>query len=85
MKLWQFVVATFCVLPKILLQVFIASTAASLSDGDQREHMDTRTATRTLPSDNWVDISIFQVLKLSTDAPLVEVLQLRYLPAGKRS
>ncbi|KAF8974212.1 Golgi apparatus membrane protein TVP38 [Flammula alnicola] len=42
-KLWQFVVATFCVFPKILLHTFIGSKIAALSDGDQRGHMDTRT------------------------------------------
>ncbi|CAA7259670.1 unnamed protein product [Cyclocybe aegerita] len=42
-KLWQFVVATTFVFPKILLHTFIGSKIAELSDGDQRGHMDTRT------------------------------------------
>jgi len=40
--LWQFVIATLFVYPKILLHVFIGSRAAALSDGKQRNHMDTR-------------------------------------------
>jgi len=42
-KLWQFVFATFCVFPKILLETFIGSKMAELSDGKQRGHMDTAT------------------------------------------
>ncbi|KJA29964.1 hypothetical protein HYPSUDRAFT_32005 [Hypholoma sublateritium FD-334 SS-4] len=42
-KLWQFIIATCCVFPKILLHTFIGSKIAELSDGDQRGHMDTRT------------------------------------------
>ncbi|KAF9482492.1 Golgi apparatus membrane protein TVP38 [Pholiota conissans] len=42
-KLWQFVIATTCVFPKILLHTFIGNKMAELSDGDQRGHMDTRT------------------------------------------
>jgi len=42
-KLWQFVFATFCVLPKILLETFIGSKMAELSDGKQRGHMNTTT------------------------------------------
>ncbi|KAJ3511929.1 hypothetical protein NLJ89_g3821 [Agrocybe chaxingu] len=42
-KLWQFVVATTFVFPKLLLHTFIGSKIAELSDGDQRGHMDTRT------------------------------------------
>jgi len=42
-SLWQFVVATTCNFPKYLLYVFIGSRMASLSDGKQREHMDTET------------------------------------------
>ncbi|PPQ92385.1 hypothetical protein CVT25_008735 [Psilocybe cyanescens] len=42
-KLWQFVVATFFIFPKILLHTFIGSKLAELSDGEQRNHMDTRT------------------------------------------
>ncbi|KAF8812349.1 Golgi apparatus membrane protein TVP38 [Phlegmacium glaucopus] len=42
-KLWQFVIATFFVFPKILLHTFIGSKIASLADGDQREQMDTST------------------------------------------
>jgi len=41
--LWQFVVATFCLAPKLLLHTFIGSRLAPLSDGDQREGMDTQT------------------------------------------
>lgn len=40
-KLWQFVVATCFISPKLLLHVFIGSKIASLSDGDQRGRMDT--------------------------------------------
>jgi hypothetical protein len=40
-KLWQFVVASFFVLPKILLETFIGSKMGELSDGKQRGHMDT--------------------------------------------
>lgn len=40
--LWQFIVATFFVYPKICLHVFIGTRAAALSDGEQRSHMDTR-------------------------------------------
>jgi len=39
--LWQFVIATFFLAPKILLYTFIGSRLAPLSDGDQREEMDT--------------------------------------------
>lgn len=42
-SLWQFVVATFVVFPKIALFTFIGSRLASLSDGEQRSHMDTST------------------------------------------
>ncbi|KAI0796582.1 Golgi apparatus membrane protein TVP38 [Abortiporus biennis] len=41
--LWQFVVATFIVFPKVALHVFIGSRLASLSDGETRRHMDTQT------------------------------------------
>ncbi|KAF8639453.1 hypothetical protein AX16_010308 [Volvariella volvacea WC 439] len=41
--LWQFVIATCCVAPKLLLHTFIGSRLAALSDGDQRSHMDTQT------------------------------------------
>ena len=40
--LWQFVVATLFIFPKLALHVFIGSRIAALSDGDQRDHMDTR-------------------------------------------
>jgi len=40
---WQFMVATTCNFPKYLLHVFIGSRMALLSDGQQREHMDTQT------------------------------------------
>ena len=39
--LWQFVIATVCLLPKIFLTVFVASRVALLSDGDSRGKMDT--------------------------------------------
>ncbi|PFH51430.1 hypothetical protein AMATHDRAFT_74980 [Amanita thiersii Skay4041] len=42
-KFWQFVVATFFIFPKLLLHVFIGSRMAALSDGKQREGMDTHT------------------------------------------
>ncbi|KAF7983867.1 hypothetical protein HWV62_18200 [Athelia sp. TMB] len=41
--LWQFVVATMFIYPKLLLHVFIGSRAAALADGEQRSHMDTQT------------------------------------------
>jgi len=41
--LWQFLVATLFVYPKLLLHVFIGSRAAALADGEQRSHMDTPT------------------------------------------
>ncbi|KAF4574876.1 Golgi apparatus membrane protein TVP38 [Pleurotus pulmonarius] len=42
-SLWQFVVATLFVCPKLVLHVFIGSRIAPLADGDQRGHMDTQT------------------------------------------
>jgi len=42
-SLWQFMAATTCNFPKYLLYVFIGSRMALLSDGRQREHMDTQT------------------------------------------
>ena len=39
--LWQFFLATFCVFPKIAVFVLVGSRLASLSDGEQRSHMDT--------------------------------------------
>ncbi|KAF8897443.1 Golgi apparatus membrane protein TVP38 [Infundibulicybe gibba] len=42
-SLWQFVVATIFVSPKLALHTFIGSRIAALSDGDQRGHMDTHT------------------------------------------
>ncbi|KAF7331992.1 hypothetical protein MKEN_00079500 [Mycena kentingensis (nom. inval.)] len=41
--LWQFLTATLFVFPKIFLHVYIGSRLAALSDGQQREHMDTQT------------------------------------------
>jgi len=41
--LWQFVIATFCLAPKLLLYTLIGSRLAPLSDGDQRREMDTQT------------------------------------------
>ncbi|OSD04339.1 Golgi apparatus membrane protein TVP38 [Trametes coccinea BRFM310] len=41
--LWQFFLATFVVFPKIAIFVFVGSRLASLSDGEQRSHMDTTT------------------------------------------
>ncbi|KAI0347336.1 Golgi apparatus membrane protein TVP38 [Trametopsis cervina] len=38
--LWQFVLATFVVLPRVALHVFIGSRLAALSDGDTRKQMD---------------------------------------------
>ena len=40
--LWQFVVATFFLSPKLLLYTFVGSHLAPLSDGRQREGMDTQ-------------------------------------------
>ncbi|KAF8913811.1 Golgi apparatus membrane protein TVP38 [Gymnopilus junonius] len=42
-NLWQFIIATLFVFPKVLLHTFIGSKIAVLSDGKQREHMDSRT------------------------------------------
>jgi len=42
-SVWQFMVATICSSPRYLLYIFIGSRMASLSDGKQREHMDTET------------------------------------------
>ncbi|KAJ7744536.1 hypothetical protein DFH07DRAFT_27028 [Mycena maculata] len=41
--LWQFLLATCGVFPKIFLHVFIGSRVAALSDGEQRNKMDTHT------------------------------------------
>lgn len=41
--LWQFVVATFFLSPKLLLYTFIGSRLAPLSDGKQRQEMDKQT------------------------------------------
>jgi len=41
--LWQFVIATFFLSPKLLLTAFIGSRLAPLSDGKQRQEMDTQT------------------------------------------
>jgi len=41
--LWQFVIATLFLSPKLLLHTFIGSRLAPLSDGKQREEMDTQT------------------------------------------
>ncbi|KAH9999342.1 Golgi apparatus membrane protein TVP38 [Russula vinacea] len=40
-SVWQFMAATICSFPRFLLHAFIGSRMASLSDGKQREHMDT--------------------------------------------
>ncbi|KAJ6538589.1 hypothetical protein B0H10DRAFT_2140528 [Mycena sp. CBHHK59/15] len=42
-SLWQFLVATCFVFPRLLLHVFIGSRVAALSDGEQRSHMDKNT------------------------------------------
>jgi len=42
-SIWQFMAATICCFPRYILYVFIGSRMASLSDGNQREHMDTQT------------------------------------------
>ncbi|THH02411.1 hypothetical protein EW026_g436 [Hermanssonia centrifuga] len=41
--LWQFILATTAVFPKVALHVFIGSRLAALSDGDTRRGMDTQT------------------------------------------
>ena len=41
-KLWQFVIATFFLSPKLALYTFIGSRLAPLSDGEQRQRMDTK-------------------------------------------
>lgn len=40
-SLWQFVVATLFLLPKVFLVVFVGSRIAKFSDGGQRDQMDT--------------------------------------------
>ncbi|KAH9846944.1 Golgi apparatus membrane protein TVP38 [Lenzites betulinus] len=40
---WQFFMATFVVFPKVAIFVLVGSRLASLSDGEQRSHMDTTT------------------------------------------
>jgi len=42
-KLWQFALATVIVFPKVALFTFIGSRLAPLSDGEQRDQMDTST------------------------------------------
>ncbi|KAG2146731.1 Golgi apparatus membrane protein TVP38 [Suillus clintonianus] len=42
-SLFQFFIATCFVLPKVLVYVFVGSRIARLSDGEQRNHMDTQT------------------------------------------
>ncbi|KAI9512165.1 Golgi apparatus membrane protein TVP38 [Russula earlei] len=42
-SVWEFMAATACCFPKHLLYVFIGARMAPLSDGKQREHMDTQT------------------------------------------
>ncbi|KAI0092617.1 Golgi apparatus membrane protein TVP38 [Irpex rosettiformis] len=41
--LWQFVIATLVVLPRVALHVFIGSRLAAFSDGETRSHMDKQT------------------------------------------
>ena len=45
---WQFFLATFVVFPKVAIFVFVGSRLASLSDGEQRSHMDTSMSHRML-------------------------------------
>jgi len=40
-KFWQFMLATICYQPRVLLAVFIGSKVSTLSDGRQRGEMDT--------------------------------------------
>ena len=42
--LWQFVIATLVVLPRVALHVFIGSRLAAFSDGETRNHMDKRSS-----------------------------------------
>jgi len=42
-RLWQFIVATFFLSPKLFLYTFIGSRLAPLSDGEQRQRMDKQT------------------------------------------
>ncbi|KAG1770029.1 Golgi apparatus membrane protein TVP38 [Suillus occidentalis] len=42
-SLFQFFIATWFILPKVMVYVFIGSRIARLSDGKQRNHMDTQT------------------------------------------
>ncbi|KAJ7499013.1 Golgi apparatus membrane protein TVP38 [Mycena latifolia] len=79
-SLWQFLLATCFVLPKIFLHVFIGSRVAALSDGEQRSHMDTRklvytsvqTHIRNLPGMSpEIDELAAEALEDSEDAPLL--------------
>ncbi|KZT24446.1 Golgi apparatus membrane protein TVP38 [Neolentinus lepideus HHB14362 ss-1] len=42
-SIWQFMVASACLFPKMLLHVFIGARLAALSDDEQRRQMDTQT------------------------------------------
>ncbi|TFK55767.1 hypothetical protein OE88DRAFT_1652234 [Heliocybe sulcata] len=42
-SIWQFMIATACLFPKMLLHVFIGARLAALSDDEQRRQMDTQT------------------------------------------
>ncbi|KAG1874535.1 Golgi apparatus membrane protein TVP38 [Suillus subalutaceus] len=42
-SLFQFFIATLFILPKVMVYVFVGSRIARLSDGEQRNHMDTQT------------------------------------------
>ncbi|KAG2047428.1 Golgi apparatus membrane protein TVP38 [Suillus hirtellus] len=42
-SLFQFFMATWFTLPKVMVYVFVGSRIARLSDGEQRNHMDTQT------------------------------------------
>ncbi len=40
--LWQFMVASICMMPKLFAFIFVSSRIAAFSDGKQRGEMDTR-------------------------------------------
>ncbi|EPQ59287.1 hypothetical protein GLOTRDRAFT_35207 [Gloeophyllum trabeum ATCC 11539] len=42
-SIWQFIIATTCLAPKMILHVFIGARLAALSDDRQREQMDPQT------------------------------------------
>ncbi|KAF9263501.1 Golgi apparatus membrane protein TVP38 [Marasmius fiardii PR-910] len=69
-SLWQFVIATTFIFPKLLLQVFVGSRIAALSDGDSRSHMDIRTKVL-----NGVLVGVGIVVAICTSALVYTLVQ----------